>query len=150
MKSNLHIILLALLVLNSCKTGTDKSSVETWKQEIIETEQKFAAMAESEGIPAAFFAYAAEDAVLMRNNSLVIGKADMAEFLSANTSTDNELSLTWEPDFVDVSSSGDLGYTYGHYTVSHNDSSGSRIENTGVFHTVWKRQADNSWRFVWD
>ena len=46
--------------------------------------------------------------------------------------------------------SRDLGYTYGHYTFSYIDSGGNKIENKGVFHTVWKRQSDGTWRFVWD
>ena len=24
------------------------------------------------------------------------------------------------------------------------------VEYKGIFHTVWKRQSDNSWKYVWD
>ena len=58
--------------------------------------------------------------------------------------------LIWKPDFVDVSASGDLAYTYGAYTYSYKDSTGAIVEQGGIFHTVWKRQADGGWRFVWD
>ena len=60
------------------------------------------------------------------------------------------ISLDWYPDFIEVSDAGDLGYTYGHYTFSATDAEGKPVQDAGIFHTVWKRQADGQWRFVWD
>ena len=145
----LVLILIGSITL-ACKTDSHESSIEKWKQEIVDAEREFAAMAKTEGIPKAFLAYAAEEAVLMRNNSLVKGKAEMAAFFETQMPGNGELSLSWEPDFVDVARSGDLGYTYGKFVFSMTDSTGVIRENIGVFHTVWKRQADGSWRFVWD
>lgn len=150
MKKLLQFILPGFLLFYSCQTDTEKGSIEKWKQEILETEQNFAEMARNEGIRDAFLTYAAEDAVLMRNNTLVIGKKAISVYFENNTSKDKDVSLTWKPDFVDVAASGDLGYTYDHYTYSYIDSSGNKIENKGVFHTVWKKQSDGTWRFVWD
>ena len=150
MKKLLQSILPVFLLFYSCNIDTEKVSIEKWKHEILETEQNFAKMAKDQGIRDAFLAYAAEDAVLMRNNTLVIGEKAISEYFENNASNDKDVSLTWKPDFVDVAASGDLGYTYGNYTFSYIDSTGNRIENKGVFHTVWKRQSDGTWRFVWD
>lgn len=139
-----------LLVLFSCSAETGKDSTEKWKSEILETEQNFAKMAGEEGISKAFMTYAAEDAVLMRDNKLVIGKKNLLVLFENKTSTPKDEELSWKPDFVDVSASGDLAYTYGQYSYSFTDSTGKTVESQGVFHTVWKRQADGSWRFVWD
>jgi ketosteroid isomerase-like protein len=129
-----------------CNSRQD--SLEKWKAEIVETENEFAAMAGQEGITEAFLAFAADDAVLMRNNALVIGKEAMKESLEASSRAD--VSLSWKPDFVDVSSSGDLGYTYGKFIYTLTDSLGNKKVQEGIFHTVWKRQEDGSWKFVWD
>jgi len=51
---------------------------------------------------------------------------------------------------VDASETGDMGYTYGKYTWQSKDSSGKVDEAKGVFHTVWKKQKDGSWKYVWD
>ncbi len=80
-----------------------------WKNEILEAENNFAQMAAAEGITKAFLTYAAEDAVLMRDEKLIIGKKELKEYFTNQASAANNLSLTWTPDFVDVSSSGDLG-----------------------------------------
>ena len=143
------VILITSLTL-ACKSESKEDSIEKWKQEIVDTERAFAAMAKAEGIPEAFLAYAAEEAVLMRNNSLVTGKEEMAAFFENQSPRTGQISLNWEPDFVDVAGSGDLGYTYGKFVFSMTDSTGVTRENTGVFHTVWKRQPDGSWKFVWD
>lgn len=107
-------------------------------------------MAQKEGIAKAFVAYAAEDAVLLRNNSLIIGIDSLRENFNRQKSQPGKVSLSWKPDFVDVASSGDLGYTYGKYVYTTTDSTGTKNAVEGVFHTVWKRQADGKWKYVWD
>lgn len=141
-----YFIVTASLFLFSCNSKTDQKAIEKWKQEIKETELNFAKMAKEEGIEKAFTTYAADDAVLMRNNDLIIGLKNIELFYKGKTSK----SLSWSPDFVDVAKSGDLGYSYGQYTYSYIDSAGNAVEDKGIFHTVWKRQPDGNWKFVWD
>ncbi|MCR9252171.1 MAG: hypothetical protein NXI20_17220 [bacterium] len=141
-------IILTVIVCIGCQSNS--GSVEQWKQEIYETELAFSRLSEKEGIEKAFLAYAAEDAVIKRKGKLVISRDSLKSyFKNSNPSTGTEV-LTWEPDFVDVSNSGDLGYTYGKFIYSLTDSAGNVTENTGYFHTVWKRQKDGAWKFVWD
>lgn len=145
------LVLILLLLIYGCNSNIKKDeSIEQWKNEILETEKEFAEMAQNEGISEAFLTYAADDAVLMRNNSLVIGKKTIQENFNDQSSDSKNVSLSWAPDFVDVASSGDLGYTYGKYVYTVTDSLGKSTVNEGVFHTVWKRQPDGTWKFVWD
>jgi len=150
MKTKMLLYLPLILILCSCRVDIENNAAEKWKNEIIKTERNFANMAGEEGIAKAFMTYAAEDAVVMRNNVLVIGKKNLAKHFEKQSSGPKDEKLSWKPDFVDVSASGDLAYTYGHFTYAYTDSTGTKIESSGVFHTVWKRQADGSWRFVWD
>ena len=130
--------------------NTEKGSIKKWKNEILETEQNFSKLAQDEGIPKAFLKYADEDAVLLRNNELVIGKNAIRDYYNSRASDDSNTNLVWKPEFIDVAESGELGYTYGYYTYSYIDSTGDKKESRGVFHTVWKRQPDGSWLYVWD
>ena len=142
-------MLSSLFILSSCKPEKE-NQMEQWKNEIRQTEKAFAEMAQKEGIPKAFLTYAADDAVILRNNHLIKGKEALQTFYSQQPNPTEKVSLTWKPDFVDVSSSGDLGYTYGSYQYSVTDSLGNTNTSQGIFHTVWRRQPDGSWRFVWD
>ncbi len=116
--------------------------------EISETERRFAAMATEKGVKEAFLAFAANDAVINRNNRIYTGKAGIAEYYDSQNL--KNIRLEWKPEYIDVSQSGDMAWTYGNYTFSADSEEGEKIEADGVFHTVWKRQDDGSWKFVWD
>lgn len=138
-------LMATFIILTSCNTNS-KDLSEQWKQEIRESEANFAALLNEKGLHDAFVAYAAEDATIMRNNKVISGKKAIDEhYKNVDTKT-----LTWSPDFVDVSKSGDLGYTYGTFQFTYKDSIGEEHVDTGIFHTVWKRQKDGSWKYVWD
>ncbi|MBK6345642.1 MAG: nuclear transport factor 2 family protein [Bacteroidales bacterium] len=136
------------LILVSCTRNQVAPDPEAVKQEVIAAEQAFAKMAADSGIAGAFRAFAAPDAVMRRGNSLVSGRDSVAAYISASYRAGE--TLEWAPDFVDVAASGDLAYTYGKYTFSSPDSTGMIKKQVGYFHTVWKRQPDGNWKFVWD
>ncbi len=142
-------LILVVLLLVSCNTSGEKADVDKWKKEIIQTEEDFARMADEKGIPEAFLFYADEDAVLLRGDKLIKGKKGIAENYKERKNNNN-VSLSWKPSFVEVSAAGDLGYTYGEYKYTVIDSAGEKKTSIGIFHTVWKRQEDGSWKYVWD
>jgi len=148
MKKLLIIIMLLSLLISSCSENEKDDQVKKWKQEIENTELEFADMASKEGLQKAFLSYAADDAVLNRNNTILKGKEAIKDYFENQTLSD--VKLVWAPDFIEVSRSGDLGYTYGKFNFSAIDTTGNKIEAQGIFHSVWKRQADGNWRFVWD
>jgi len=124
------------------------NSKEGYINEIIASEKAFCKLAEKEGLKQAFLTYADPTAALNRNDSIIKGKLEIGKYFDNQSLLD--VKLIWEPDFVDVSKSGDLGYTYGKYTFEAKDSSGQDIKSNGIFHTVWKKQEDGKWLFVWD
>ncbi len=136
------------VALSNCNTDSISQSGKS-KTEIEQAEKEFDKMASEKGIEEAFWFFADSNAVIKRgNDSLVHGKEGIRNFYSGayyKTAT-----VTWSPDFIDASASGDMGYTYGKYTWRSKDSTGAVTEAKGVFHTVWKKQPDGSWKYVWD
>jgi ketosteroid isomerase-like protein len=149
MQTDYLIPLLGLMFFISCQTRDQSNVLEGWKNEIRSAEKSFATMAGEEGMAVAFLAFAAPEAVLMRNNKIIQGTTAIQAYFDQQNFSGVE-KLIWSPDFVDVSISGDLGYTYGQYTYTGIDDEGQIFESKGIFHTVWKRQSDGSWHFVWD
>jgi ketosteroid isomerase-like protein len=138
-------LLLLLLITTAC-SSTDRVNPEKDKAEIIRTEAAFNRIAADDGIASAFYTYAADSAVINRGGKLIHGREAIRDYYLENIIPGT--MLQWEPDFADVS--GDIGYTWGKYTLSVPDSTGRLTVSHGIFHTVWKRQPDGSWRFVWD
>jgi ketosteroid isomerase-like protein len=137
------------LMLFSCR-NVQKENTLLLKDvdEIFNTERAFEKMAADSGLAKAFNYFADDSVVIDRGKGLIKGKAGVRDFYSNPDMA--KVVLKWKPDFVEVSASGDLGYTYGRYTHVITDSTGKVTERSGIFHTVWKRQKDGSWKYVWD
>jgi len=64
--------------------------------------------------------------------------------------TDGSLFLRWHPTQVEVSSSGDLGYSIGEYERIGKDASGKPDTATGSYVSIWRRQPTGRWKIVLD
>jgi ketosteroid isomerase-like protein len=145
MKTKLLLIPI-LLFFVGCDYSKSKEEI---KNEIFQTEKAFEKMASEKGIAEAFYYFADENAVIKReNDTLILGKENIRIYYEKKTLKD--ATVHWTPDLIDVSNSGDIGYTYGKYIWKIKGTDGNIVEYKGVFHTVWKRQKDNSWKYVWD
>jgi uncharacterized protein (TIGR02246 family) len=96
-------------------------------------------------------AHYAPDATLMSPGAApATGSEAVLKDLTAMTS-DPALSLSFEADKVDVAASGDLAYTRGHFTMTATDPATKKVgTTTGSYVTVYKKQADGSWKAVED
>lgn len=138
---------LTSVVLISCQTK--KNDISALKNEVLKTEENFKNLAQTKGIQEAFYTFAADDAIIkMDNDSLIKGK----ESIKAHFGHERfkKAKVTWKADFVEVSNDGTLAYTYGPYIWTTTDSIGNKKDFKGIFHTVWKKQEDGSWKYVWD
>jgi ketosteroid isomerase-like protein len=63
---------------------------------------------------------------------------------------DHTLKLTWIPLRAEVAASGDLGWTTGSYELTRLDEQGAAHVRRGKYVTIWRRQADGSWKAVLD
>jgi ketosteroid isomerase-like protein len=145
MKTNCLFLLIGISSVISCQRTSDK---EELKKEIFKTEKAFEKMASEKGIAEAFYYFADENAVIIREkDTLIIGKENIKKYYQQKNAN---ATVNWTPDFIDVSNDGSLGYTYGKYTWKIKKADGSLGEYMGIFHTVWKKQKDNTWKYVWD
>ena len=91
----------------------------------------------------------AEDGAMLRPGGAVTGRAAIREHMSAAL-RDTSFTLRWKPTHADAGASGDLGYTVGRYEARRRDEKGGTAVRTGTYLTIWKKQADGSWKVVLD
>ena len=115
-------------------------------QSIVDTERAFARTSEERGIRESFLAYIAEDGILFRPGA-VNGKKWMLEH--PVPPSEKRPLLAWQPAYADVAQAGDLGYTFGPWQFKE-DIKDEKPVGYGHFITVWKKQADGSWKFAVD
>jgi ketosteroid isomerase-like protein len=59
-------------------------------------------------------------------------------------------TLTWAPAKGEVLGAGDLGYTSGRSVLTVKGADGKTTERHGQYVTVWRKQADGTWKVVFD
>ena len=92
-----------------------------------------------------------DDAVLMAPGTApAVGKDAIRSELRQMVA-DPALSLKFEATRVEVASGGDMAYTQGSYTITVTDPSTKKpINDKGSYVTVYRKQADSSWKAVSD
>ena len=139
------LVVAGFIVFSGCMHQDKKAD----KEVILNIDKAFSKLSEEKGMKQAFLEYAAEDAVILRENSLPqIGKRAMAERFTLFS--DTGFILTWEPQFAEVAASGELGYSYGLYTMSTKEKEGKKVMERGTYVSVWKKDKTGDWKFVLD
>ncbi|MCI0715440.1 MAG: DUF4440 domain-containing protein [Chlorobi bacterium] len=129
---------------NSLSQTDLQKEKETLKQVDID----FSNQSKEKGMREAFLAYAADNAVLLRPHSYPIeGLEEIKKFLGDENPP---FTLTWTPEFADVSVSGELGYTYGIYELTDKDENGNEIAHKGTYLSVWKKDKKGNWKWILD
>jgi len=65
--------------------------------------------------------------------------------------SDPAMTLKFQASKVDTSTSGDMGYTHGSYTLTLTDPESKRLINDhGSYVTVYRKEPDGSWKAVSD
>jgi len=138
MKKN--IVLLLLVLVYSCK------NVDSSKQacdEIMVADKAMNTLAGKEGFHKALLQYADENVIKPNEGDLpVIGKK-LVEQKWANKLDTKQIS--WNAIRAEASSAGDFGFTFGYWKFITKDTT-----LYGNYCTIWKKQKDGSWKFVFD
>lgn len=117
---------------------------------MMQADRDFNAMAQKDGVVAAFKFYAAPDARMFRREETPVKGPDEIAVLMAEDYAAGG-ALTWEPREASASDDGTAGYTHGRWKyVSEPDKDGKVTTLVGTYITVWRRQPDGSLKFVAD
>lgn len=134
-----------LLIAAGCGENVNTTQVKT---DLMEVDRAFSMASTEFGTPEAFKRFMADSATLLRDGSYPITGREAIGNIFSNWPPEGK--LTWEPVFVDVSRAGDLGYTIGEYLYTDVDSAGNEVSGRGYYITIWKKQPDGQWKYVFD
>jgi ketosteroid isomerase-like protein len=111
-------------------------------------EANFSKRSEAEGPAKAYKAYAADRIRFYRQGNFPASGIKEALKLLARL----ESPSSWTPAGIDVSTSADLGYTYGTGRLSHfaAGDSADRVERAFSYLHIWRRAGDGTWRVILD
>lgn len=93
----------------------------------------------------------ADDAALANPGMALASDAASRKIAVSQFTSDPNMKLSFASDRVGIAQSGELAYTRGHYSIETTDPASKQTKTeTGSYLTVWKKQADGSWKAVED
>lgn len=110
-------------------------------EDMVSAERAFAADATARDTRAAFLAALAGDALVFQPGPTSGQRAWTARKPDKNR-------LEWAPALAEIAASGDLGYTVGPWRLTPDGAKAPAA--TGWFFTLWRKQADGTWRVLLD
>ena len=150
MKISIALLVGAIAFSFACapvEAPVDPVDIEAVKAELIEKDNAWAAAFNSEENRTDAFMAQCEDGIRMLapDMPLAVGK-DATRVIIEQLPVDT----AWTAEAADVSEGGDFGYTTGSYYMNVEDADGTPIRIDGKYLTVWRRQADGSWKATAD
>ena len=137
---------IAVLLLSfACVRSPNVSAVQAALQDADRAFSQATAARRADG----WMEFMAADGAMIRPARTISGTAAVREQITQQFA-DTSFTLAWEPQLADVGASGDLGYTVGGWEARFRNEKGEPQVRTGRYLTVWKKQADGSWKVVQD
>ena len=135
------LIFIAIL-FSSCDSQDDDLSKQSAEQ-IIKADIAMSDLATKEGFYQALLKYADDSVIIPREGKLpMIGKSEVTMGWAEKPMIK---VLTWKPIRAEASANGDMGYSFG-YAIYR----GADTVTYTNYCTIWKKQKDGSWKFVYD
>lgn len=133
--------LLFLPLFICCLAHGQKIDKDLWS--LVEAEKAFSKMAGEKNTRDAFVYFFAPNSVLVEGGKEVNG----AEFIK-QWKVDSSY-IVWEPNFADISSSKDFGYTTGPAKF-YKTKFDSVLLGTNYYASMWEKQPNGEWKVIFD
>jgi len=109
--------------------------------ELVKVEHDFAAAVAAHGMNAGFRQFLAPDGIIFRP-----GPVNGLNYLKDKP--ESNARLTWEPEYAEMTSDGDYGWTTGPWSLSPDSTQPPGL--LGQYLSIWQRQSDGSLKLVLD
>ena len=141
-----QIIIFVIIAISHLNCAEDKSGDQ--EKKLLSVDREFSQMSVDKGAAEAFNFYLADSAIELSAGSMpVFGR----ENIYIEMEPEQKLyKLEWQPQKAEVAESGELGYTWGFYTLSSPDSSGVERQVDGKYLNVWKKDDEGNWKVMID
>ena len=137
---------LAALPLSACGSRPDLKAEE---QKLMETSRAWSRVAQKGDVDA-MLAYRADDAVVIQPGQEVTRGREPLRAMIERMNKLPGFSISWEPLEARISDSGDMGYLIERTELTMNGPDGKPVTQQYRAVTIWRKQADGSWKNIVD
>ena len=131
-----------MIIMSLSVPGCRSMDSTALAEELLQADQAFAQASLDHGAAEAFRGYLTSDALSLPHAQLpVTGREAITE------SMQGDYTLAWEPQHAEVAHSGELGWTWGTYSVVL---PGGEISSRGKYLNIWRKLKNGQWRVAVD
>ncbi|MCF8267028.1 MAG: thioredoxin family protein [Ignavibacteriales bacterium] len=142
MLEKMFFLCLGFIILTACSADQQKL-----RDELLKVDSDFSDYSVKNGFEKAFIEFAHSEATMLpENEEPVVG----LEAVKAHFAEESGALMEWEPLYAEASSSGDIGWTWGTYTMTVKLPDNSEQIFTGKYTSIWKKTDDGNWKWVHD
>jgi len=134
--------LICLLAVAACQPEID---LEAERAALFHADESWAAAAEA-GDVERIFAFWTEDAVIYPPVGPAVEGIEAIRGFVRQSRGQEGFTMAWSPTGAEVSSTADVGYTFGTWDRKAPGPEGTLVSSTGNYVSIWHKQADGTWR----
>jgi uncharacterized protein (TIGR02246 family) len=119
------------------------------QQQLLDFDRAWSQASASGNVDSIVSFWTADGRVLLSGQPPYVGTDAIRKMVTASLAIPG-FAISWTPDGAVVSTSGDLGYTYGTNRITVSDTTGKPKTTMGRYVEVWRKEADGRWRCTID
>lgn len=147
LKNSLVAVIIVAVILPGCAGSEAIDPVEE-AEKLLQTDREFAAASLQHGAADAFRMFLAADAFMFSDGRHPVQGSDaIYEIMKPDAAA---YALEWTPRGAEVAASGEIGWTWGEYTVTVRDAGENATKSYGKYLNVWKTDSDGNWKVAAD
>jgi uncharacterized protein (TIGR02246 family) len=141
-------VILAFLLVSLASCGREKD-IKGEGEKLMQISREWSKSASLRDIEKTI-GYWADDAVVISAGEKELKGKDAIRGMVEGGFKNPSFEISWEPQSVEISESGDMGYLLEEAKITTKDSSGNAMTQHFRSVTIWKKQMDGSWKNVVD
>ncbi len=139
------LLLSTLIVFISCNEKSNTIDTKAEGEKLMQTSREWSKVAATNDIEKTL-SYWADDAVMISSGQPPLnGKKAIREMVEGSSKIPG-FKISWEPQSVSVSKSGNMAYMIEKKQITTNDSLGNPLTKFGTGVTIWRKEVDGSWK----
>ncbi len=147
------VLLVLVLSLTSGHSATRRRASagppDAERAALLQVDREFDRATAERGVEA-WVSYFSENGSMVSRKGPPVTGHDAIRQLMTPVFGNPDFSLRWQPTRAEILIPHDLGYTVGRYERRAKNQEGKRIVQRGTYVTLWRKQADGSWKIILD
>lgn len=138
-----------LVLLTSISCNQQDVDVNKEGEKLMQLSKEWSKSASSRDVEKTLSFWTDDAVVISAGQPILKGKNAIRQMVEGSYKNPS-FKISWEPKSAEISKSGDLGYLIEDSQITTNDSTGKPVTQHFKSVTIWKKQADGTWKNVVD